>query len=86
MRAVLAELADFVVLEHAEAFAGVIGAHHVGGIEDVAQLIAIEAVEVGIEGIEFGSSQNTALAIEEEKSISASAFQSPGVTFQIVGW
>jgi len=46
--AVLAELADFVVLEHAEAFAGVIGTHHVGGFEDVVQLIAIEAVEVGM--------------------------------------
>ena len=56
----LAELAEFVGLEHAEGFAGVIGAHHIGGIEDIAQSIAGEAVEVGVEGIEFGPQQGAA--------------------------
>ncbi len=49
--AVLTELAEFVGIEHAEGFAGIIGAHHIGWIEDVAQLIAIEAVEVGMKGL-----------------------------------
>ena len=64
--AVLTELAEFVGLEHAEGFAGVIGAHHIGGIKDVAQLIAIEAVEVGVVGIEFGPQQGAAFGIEAE--------------------
>ncbi len=37
-RGVFAEAADFVLLEHAEGFGGIIRALHVGGIEDVAQL------------------------------------------------
>jgi hypothetical protein len=49
--AVLAELAEFVGLEHAEGFAGVIGARYIGRIEDGAQLIAAEAVEVGMKGL-----------------------------------
>jgi hypothetical protein len=53
--AVLAELADFVVLEHPEGFTGVIGRQQIGGIEDVAQFVAAEAVEVGVIGVEFGS-------------------------------
>jgi hypothetical protein len=52
LRAVLAELADLAGLEHAEGFAGVIGAHQIGGIEDVAQLIAGEALEINVEDIE----------------------------------
>jgi hypothetical protein len=40
---VLTELADLVILEKVEGFAGVIGPHQISGIEDVAQLIAIEA-------------------------------------------
>ena len=52
--AVFAELALFVGLEHAEGFAGVIGAHQVDGVEDVAQFVAAEAVEVGVEGEKFG--------------------------------
>ena len=64
--AVLAELALFVVLEHAERFAGVIGAHQVGWIEDVAQFVAAEAVEVGVGGVEFGSEQGSVFGIEGE--------------------
>lgn len=64
--AVLAELADLVILEYAEGFAGVIGAHHISGIEDVAQLVESEAVGVGVVGIEFGPQQGAAFGIEEE--------------------
>ena len=66
LRTVLAELADLVVLEHAEGFAGVIGTHHISWVEDVAQLIASEAVEVRIEGIEFGAQQGAAFWVEDE--------------------
>jgi len=64
--AVLAELAYLVVFEHAEGFAGVIGAHHIGGVENVAQLIAAEAEEMDIEGIEFGAQQRSAFGFENE--------------------
>jgi hypothetical protein len=66
LRAVLPELTDLVVLEHPEGFAGVIGAQQVGGIQDVAQLIPVEAVEVGVVGVEFGSMQGAAFGIEGE--------------------
>jgi hypothetical protein len=66
LRAVLAELAEFIVLEHAEGFAGVVGAHQVGWVEDVAQFVSAEAVEVGVIGIEFGSEQSSAFGIEGE--------------------
>jgi hypothetical protein len=46
---VLTELADLVMLEKVKGFAGgLIGPHQIGGIEDVAQLIAIEATEVDV--------------------------------------
>lgn len=38
--AILAEFALLVVLEHEESFRGVIFAHYVGVVEDVAQLVA----------------------------------------------
>ena len=66
MGAVLAELAEFVCFEHAERFAGVIGAHQVGWVEDGAQFVAAEAVEVGVIGVEFGSEQGAAFGIEAE--------------------
>jgi hypothetical protein len=66
LRAVLPELTDLVVLEHAEGFTGVIGTQQVGGIQDVAQLIPVEAVEVGVVGVEFGSKQGAAFGIEGE--------------------
>ncbi len=62
----LAEPAEFVGLEHAEGFGGVIGDHYIGWTEDGAQLIAIEVVEVGVEGIEFGPQQGSAFGIEAE--------------------
>ena len=38
----LAELAEFVGVEYVEGFAGVIGGHHIGWIEDGVELIKIE--------------------------------------------
>ncbi|WP_197064825.1 hypothetical protein [Leptolyngbya sp. KIOST-1] len=55
MGAVFAELFDVVVFEAAEGFAGEIGAVDVSGVEDVAEFVAGEAIEVGVVGIEFGA-------------------------------
>ena len=66
LRAVLAELADFIVLEHAEGFAGVVGAHKAGWVKDIAQFVSSEAVEVGIVGVEFGSELGSAFWFEDE--------------------
>lgn len=52
---VLAELPHLVVLEHAEGFGWVVRAHHLGGVEDVAQLVAREAIGTCVPGIEFGA-------------------------------
>jgi hypothetical protein len=64
--AVLAKLAYLIVLEHAEGFAGVIGTHQVGWVEDVAQFVSGEAVKVGVVGVEFGSEQCAAFGIKAE--------------------
>ena len=66
MGAVFAELFDFVVLEDAEGFAGEVGAVDVGGVEDVAEFVAGEAVEVGVVGVEFGAEVGTALWVPDE--------------------
>lgn len=46
--AVFAELAGFVVFEDAEGFGGVVVAVDVGGVENVAHLVAGQAVESGV--------------------------------------
>ena len=53
MGAVFAEFLELIFLEHTEGFAGVVGPHQISGVEDVAQLITGEAVEMGVVGIEF---------------------------------
>ena len=78
LRAVLPELTDLVVLEHPKGFAGVIGAHQVGGIQDVAQFFAGEAVEVGVVGVEFGSEQGAAFGIEAERWAVVAEILGPG--------
>ena len=66
MGAVFAELFDFVVFEDAEGFAGEVGAVDVGGVEDVAEFVAGEAVEVGVVGVEFGAEVGTAFWVPDE--------------------
>ena len=56
-----------MVFEHAEGFGGVVGAAHVGGIEDVAQFVAREAVGAGVEGVEFGAKQRAAVFVPGER-------------------
>ena len=55
MGAVFAVFLEVFVFQDAEGFGGVVGAHDVGGVEDVAEVIAGEAVEAGVVGVEFGS-------------------------------
>ena len=64
--AVFAVLADFLFLEDAEGFRGVVGALHVGGIEDVAQLVAGQAVGAGVEGVELGAQVRAAVLVPGE--------------------
>ena len=52
---VLAELGDLVLLQDAEGLGGVIRAHHVFGVEDVAEVVAREPVSPGVPGVEFGA-------------------------------
>ena len=60
MGAVFAVFFDFVVFQDAEGFAGEVVAVDVGGVEDVAQLVAIEAVEFGVVGVELGADDGAA--------------------------
>ena len=49
--AVLAEFLEFIVLEDAEGLRGIVGAEQVGGIEDVAEVVAGEAIGAGVPGV-----------------------------------
>ncbi len=51
---------QFFVFQHTESFAGVIVAHHVRGVEDVAEFVASQAVEFGVGGVEFGAEYSIA--------------------------
>jgi hypothetical protein len=42
------------------------GPNQVGGVEDGAQFVAAEAVDVGVVGVEFGSEQGSVFEIEDE--------------------
>ena len=58
--------AEVVVFEAAEGFAGVVGAVGVGGVEDVAQFVAGEAIEAGVVRVEFRAEQCPAVGVEGE--------------------
>ena len=59
--------ADFLFLEDAEGFRGVVGALHVGGVEDVAQLVAGQAVGAGVEGVEIGAQVGAAVLVPRKR-------------------
>src|SRR5690606_16784423 len=81
--AVLAVEAQFLLLEDAEGFGGVVGALHLGGVEDVAQLVAGQAIGAGIEGIELGPQPRPAVLVPGKgRSLVA---QVPGEGRQCVG-
>lgn len=57
---------EFVVAEDAEGFAGEVGAVEVGGVEDVTQFVAGEAVEFGVVGIKFGADLGASVFVPDE--------------------
>src|SRR5690606_16180935 len=61
--AVFAVEAQFLLLEDAEGFGGVVGALHLGGVEDVAQLVAAQAIGAGVEGVELGAQPRAAVLV-----------------------
>ncbi len=65
--AVFAEAGDLVLLEHAEGFGGVVRALHVGGVKDVAQLVAGEAIGARIEGVEVGAELRAAVLVPSKR-------------------
>jgi hypothetical protein len=58
---------DLVFLQYAEGLARVIRAHDLLRVEDVAQLIAREAVEIGEIGVEFGLEERAAVGVPMER-------------------
>ena len=66
MGAVFAVLANFLFLEYTEGFRGIVGALHVGGVEDVAQLVAGQAVGASVEGIEISTQVGAAFLVPGE--------------------
>ena len=52
---ILSELALLVVSENAEGLGGIVRAHDVGGVQDVAELIAGEAIGASVPGVELGT-------------------------------
>jgi hypothetical protein len=55
----------FLLLEHTEGLAGEVRAHHLLRVEDVAELVAGEAVETGEVGVEFGARRSVAKSCRE---------------------
>src|SRR6266508_4703080 len=66
-RSILAELFDLFLLEHAEGLAGEVRPVNVGRVEDVAQLVAGQAVELRDARVEFGADVRTALLVPAER-------------------
>jgi len=64
--AVLAERAHLLVLQHAERLPGEIGAVHVLGVQNVAQLVARQAVQPRINGIQFGAEDGAPVRVPAE--------------------
>ena len=86
LRAALAKLAQLTVLEHAEGFTGVVGTHHVGRVEDVAQHVMIQAIEPGVVGIEFGAQRSSAAGVESEgRAVVAQVLRPAGQVMRGVG-
>ena len=64
--AVLAEARDLVLLQHAEGFGRVVRALHIGGIEDVAQLVTRKAVGTRVPSVELGAELCAAVLVPGE--------------------
>ena len=64
--AVFAVFFGFVVFEDAEGFAGEVTSVDVGGIEDVAEFVAGQAIEIGVVGVKFGSESGTTIGVPDK--------------------
>src|SRR5579883_2541774 len=64
--AVFAVTGDLVLLQHAEGFAGKVGAIDAGWVEDVAEVALIEAVELRVVGVKFGAEDSAAVVVPFE--------------------
>ncbi|WP_198322398.1 MULTISPECIES: hypothetical protein [Methylococcus] len=71
------------MLEHPEGFGRIVPAHHLGRIEDVAQLVAGQAVEAGVGGVQLGAQYGTALRVPGEGWAGVAEVGRPGL--KVVG-
>jgi hypothetical protein len=76
---VCVEHAMFDVFEHAEGFVGVIDAQQVVWVEDGAQFVSVEAVEVCVSGVAFASELGSAFGIEAEGWAVVAEILGPGL-------
>jgi hypothetical protein len=65
-RPIFAEAGFFVFLEAPEGLGRIIGALHIGGVEDIAQFVSGKGIFAGEEGIEFGAKLRTASLVPSE--------------------
>jgi hypothetical protein len=68
-RSILAIQANLLLLEYPKRLAGEIRAIHIVWIEDVAQFVAGQAIELGDAGIEFGADLGAALVVPDKGCI-----------------
>jgi hypothetical protein len=81
--AVFAVLAEFLPFQDAEGLGGEAGAVDVGGVEDVAELVAGEALEAGVGGVDLGAQMGAALLVPGEGRAGEAEILGPGA--QVVG-
>ena len=81
--AVFAELTHFVFLQHTKGLGGIIVAHYVAGVEDVAEFVAGEAVEAGVPSVEFGAQYRAAVGVKGVGRTVIAEILRPGL--QVVG-
>lgn len=58
-------LGDVVLLQHPERLGRSVNAHDVGGVEDVAKLVAGQSIGAGLPSVEFGAQARVAEAADE---------------------
>ncbi|MDT4840718.1 hypothetical protein FQZ97_745460 [compost metagenome] len=72
------KISQLLVLEHAEGFAGIVFAHDVGRVEDVAQFFLGKAVEFGVVLIQLGAQGGAAVGVEGEGRAFVAQLSGPG--------
>ena len=80
---VFAEGLHFFLLEHPEGFGGIVLTLDIGGVEEVAQLVAGEAVKAGVPGIQLGAELAAAVGVPGERVAGIAQVLGPGA--QLLG-